>query len=255
MKSYLYESPVMDGSYDFSSANSYGREFYKNRIFTLLMQIYGPSLGDLIQKISRISSWLTGRGELVFDDMPLVCWRASVLNSIDYAPERYGKKAVLSVSFEVEPFSECIFDTADGPMIGMALPLSTPIPLETDKAFAFDTDTIRVINQGTTYARPTLIYEAENDYFTYLTVLCSGKMIELYEIPDTEKVIIDLKNHTVIDGEGNNLMMYFKGDFFELAPGENIIASESNAENMKTQVIYKPKFMYDFEWTGGEDDA
>ena len=44
MKSYTYDSPLTDGVYDFSSANSYGRAFYQNRIFTLIMQIYADDL-------------------------------------------------------------------------------------------------------------------------------------------------------------------------------------------------------------------
>lgn len=260
MKSYTYESPLMDGVYDFSAANSYGREFYRNRSFTLIMQVYAENLAELQHKISHISVWLTGRGELIFDDTPLVKWCASVLNGIDYAPEKYGRKAVLSVSFDVQPFSECIFDTADGPALDMPIMLDTAIPIDTEAALTFGTNTINVTNCGTWYVRPTLIFDVSESSgcFTNLSVECGGKQLSIGMVSSSynlKKIVIDLEKHTVKDGNGINLMKYVSGEFFELAPGKNTIKSAGNIAPFKTQVIYTPEFMYDFDADWGDESA
>lgn len=260
MKSYTYDSPLTDGVYDFSSANSYGREFYQNRIFTLIMQVYADDLTELQRKISRISVWLTGRGELIFDDTPFVKWNAAVLNSIDYAPERYGRKAILSVSFDVKPFSECIFDTSSGPALDMALSLDKAMPLDMNTALTFSTNTINVINCGTWYVRPTLIFDVSeySGSFTSLSVECGSKKLSIGGVSSSynlEKIIIDLEKQTVRDGKGTSLMAYFGGEFFELAPGVNTIHSAGNIAPFKTQVIYTPEFMYDFDMDWGDADA
>ena len=39
MKIQTYDSPYIDGEYDFSTANAYNREFYKNRVFKMNLQI------------------------------------------------------------------------------------------------------------------------------------------------------------------------------------------------------------------------
>ena len=38
MKIQTYDSPYIDGEYDFSTANAYNREFYKNRVFKMNLQ-------------------------------------------------------------------------------------------------------------------------------------------------------------------------------------------------------------------------
>ena len=70
----MFESPVMDGTYDFSAANSYGRAFYKNRVFVISMLIFADNICLLQEKLSEISLWLSGDGVLVFDDMESVEW-------------------------------------------------------------------------------------------------------------------------------------------------------------------------------------
>ena len=209
---------------------------------------------------SPVSVWLTGRGELIFDDTPFVKWNAAVMNSIDYAPERYGRKAILSVSFDVKPFSECIFDTSSGPALDMALSLDKAMPLDMNTALTFSTNTINVINCGTWYVRPTLIFDVSeySGSFTSLSVECGSKKLSIGGVSSSynlEKIIIDLEKQTVRDGKGTSLMAYFGGEFFELAPGVNTIHSAGNIAPFKTQVIYTPEFMYDFDMDWGDADA
>ena len=83
MKIQTYDSPYIDGEYDFSTANAYNREFYKNRVFKMNLQISAADLSELNNKITKITTWLMGRGELIFDDTPNVKWNASVIETID----------------------------------------------------------------------------------------------------------------------------------------------------------------------------
>lgn len=253
MKSYTYETPVMDGSYDFSQANYYGREFYRNRVFTLNMQIGADNLFELMRKISRVSVWLTGRDELIFDDMPLVKWSAAVINGIDYAPERRGKKAILSVSFDISPFSECIFDTENGPCLDSAVMLDDKIPLDILSVYKMTLNSLNdtvltVINPGTWYVRPMItIYPKKgtanfkmfmNDKFFMIST--GGIKLNTF--------YIDMENSTAYTEYGENIIKMCSGDFFEIAPGKNeiTVTADSSAYPLEFTFTFKPKFMYDF---------
>ena len=86
------DSPYIDGEYDFSTANAYNREFYKNRVFKMNLQISAADMSELNSKITKITTWLMGRGELIFDDTPNVKWNASVIETIDYNPKTTATK-------------------------------------------------------------------------------------------------------------------------------------------------------------------
>ena len=54
--------------------------------------------------------------------MPFVKWNVRVMDSVSYTPEHDGRKAVLSVTYKAEPFSELIFDALDGPCLDTEIP-------------------------------------------------------------------------------------------------------------------------------------
>lgn len=252
MKAKTYESDVMDGNHDFSCANAYGREFYRNRIFTVSVQVSGDELSDIIRKVSRISAWLMGKGELIFDDTPLVRWNARVVNTIDYVPERRGKKAVLSVSFEVAPFAECLFRVADGPILDSDICLDTDMSIDIPSQFYFQPheENVTVYNMGEWYARPVFTY-VSNEAISELGIECNGKTLLISGIPEERqavKIVIDFENYTVTDDVGN-LLNFVSGDFFELAPGGNEVNHICNASEYSLNVDYRAKYMFDF--TGG----
>ena len=58
MKIQTYDSPYIDGEYDFSTANAYNREFYKNRVFKMNLQISAADMSELNSKITKITTWL-----------------------------------------------------------------------------------------------------------------------------------------------------------------------------------------------------
>lgn len=254
MKSYTYETPVMDGSYDFSQANYYGREFYRNRVFTLNMQIGADNLFELMRKISRVSVWLTGRDELIFDDMPLVKWSAAVINGIDYAPERRGKKAILSVSFDISPFSECIFDTENGPCLDSAVILDSKIPLDILSVYKMtlksQSETVlTVINPGTWYVRPKIKIESKSGITNFkMTINDKSFMLNASGSKVVNTFYADMENSTVYTNDGENIINLFSGDFFETAPGKNeiTVSADSSAYPLEFTFTFKPKLVYDF---------
>lgn len=256
VKSYKYETPLMDGSYDFSASNPYGREFYQNRIFTLSLQIHAENIFELQKKISSISIWHRGSGELIFDDMPAVIWEATVLNSIDYAPERSGHKAILTVSFEVKPFSKAMFSTLNGPEIGYGIAIDSAVPLDMPMHMTFNTNTFTVKNIGSWYIRPVITLSSESYTFDIMTLSCGEKKISLKNIGSgINTIVLDMKRQTVTDGSGKSLMKYFSGEFFEIPPGECEITAAANFTGFKVTVDYIPEFMYDFYADWSEDDA
>ena len=249
LKSCVYDTPLMDGSYDFSAANSYGRAFYKDRTFVIIMQIFAEDIYGLQKKISRISSWLTGRGTLTFDDMPLVTWNASLSTGIDYAPELSGTKAVLTATFDVKPFSEAIFDTQSGVMLDCPLPLDTQMPLDISSYFTFTAPSdVEAINIGTHYVSPVIVFTQNTTGISSIYAECGGKRITVSGLGSSpQKIItIDTQKHTVTGSSLSNLMDHVTGEFPELAPGKNIIECGANVSPCGVQVIYTPLFMYDF---------
>ena len=101
VKSYTFEAAAVDGEYDFSEANEFAREFYKDRVIEVDIQAGAENLESLQRTLTRLSKWLIGRGDLVFDDIPHVIWDARIIDTVVYKPERDGRKTVLSVSFRV----------------------------------------------------------------------------------------------------------------------------------------------------------
>lgn len=160
VKSFFYGTPLMDGSYDFSAANAAGREFYDDRIFELEIQIGAGSLAELERKCAGAAAWLRGSGDLIFDSMPAVKWRGRFVSDMAFAPERRGKKAVVSAVFQSTAIGRAAFTTGDGIRLGDAVPLDSDIPLDMsayfEKRLMHGENTVDFINLGDFYVRPVL---------------------------------------------------------------------------------------------------
>ena len=167
MRDTVFTVPYMDGSQSTADKNPYGREFYGTRQFTVTMFLTAEDFSRLNKKLAKISSWLTGSGELIFDDTPLIIWDAKAAGSVDYAPERAGKKAVLSITFEVQPFGHLAWSINDGPEIGQeGIYLGDNIPLGPDEQSntvtlteSRTTGTINVLNYGDGEQRQWKLYD------------------------------------------------------------------------------------------------
>ncbi len=255
MKSYTFDSPLIDGMYDFSESNEYGHAFYNDRFFEVGLQVSADSLKALETKVSKIAVWLKGSGDLIFDDMPLVKWRARVVSELGFAPELRGKTTVMTVAFRAAPFSACVFDTADGPVIDSVIELGMNVPLDVpgrfiwtvtggESSYAAAEKTINVINTGNVYTRSVIrivgtvknISVARGDKTLLVKTSGSG-------------FIIDLKKKTVTDLSGQNAMTSVCGDFFELETGvSEITVSLYAIGEASVAVEYTPEFVYDFDF-------
>lgn len=97
VKENIVDLPYRDGGYDFSKANPFGREFYNDRIFTVTFNIYADNLAEMQRKLSLLSLWLCGEGELFL----MICHfqkAGKVSEEVIYMPEHSGRKAVMEVS-------------------------------------------------------------------------------------------------------------------------------------------------------------
>lgn len=234
-KSQTYETPIMDGEYDFSEANIYGREFYNNRTFQMDLKVTADNLIELQKKLSKLSAWLMGKGELIFDDTPLVKWSAHIIDTIEYKPE-HGKNAVLSVVFKVRPFANLIFNVADGPYLDDEIYLDDNIPLDISSYFTFKgtgTHSHKVMNIGEAPVRPIITVSETTDS---LSLSCNGHTITV-----SGDCVIDCKKQIVTEKNGS-LMSGVSGTFFELVSGENILIVTNTA---KIEISYEPRYFHD----------
>lgn len=251
VKSLTTDLTCRDGVYDFSASNPSGREFYSDRYFTVSIGIYAENISKIQEKLTDISLWLTGAGELIFDDMPLIIWKGKISDEIIYMPEHNGRKAVIDVSFRAEPFGYCVFGT-DGIVLDTDIYIDEMIPLEYEDLFDFTlsgSDDLRVLNFGDRPIRPVIS----------LTGNVEGIIMELGEkqlsFTASGDVSVDFDKQIVTDENGS---IGVSGEFFEFAAGENILHIEnSNTDSIQISVSYTPEFMYgthfgDVDWGDGD---
>lgn len=244
-KVYTYDLPGADGEIDMSECNEYGRTMYKSRLIEIELQISAGDLSELQRTAARIAAWLTGKGELIFDDSYGTKWDARVSSDISFAPELAGKKAVMSVVFKTD-MGKATFTTGEGVLLKDCISLDSNLPLDLAEKFKFSLsvgeNNIKIANVGDFYTKPIFRFSegAEN-----VTINCNGKRIIAEDIE--KDVIIDCERYIVTDSEGNNLLKKKQGSFFELAPGLNDCSVYVSGACEMT-VDYVPMTMYDFDF-------
>lgn len=255
MKDYTFDTPLMDGVYDFSEANEYGRAFYNDRFFEIQLQAGADNLRSLEKKISKLAAWIKGSGELIFDDMPLVKWNARVISEMCFVPERYGKKAALTAVFRVEPFGRCIFNTIDGPALNDPAELDDNIPIDVSGAFTWSLDggadeyklvsgNLSVVNMGNVHIRPVIKIAGDVKNIAFSN---GRKALEINTSGDG--FIVDFKKNTVSDMNGKSVMTSVGGEFFELGTQtENIAVSLYIKGSAVITAEYEPVFIYDCDF-------
>lgn len=237
-KSVTVDLPCRDGVYDFSRANPMGREYFYERVITVSISIMSESLEAMQNKLSAVACWLTGEGELIFDDMPYTVWNGRISDEIIYLPEHAGKTAVLEISFRVQPFSTSAF-SSEGPVLDFAVPIDANIPIGID---AYLTGTIsgsgsiNILNFGDRPVRPVIqITGAAED----IIINCGGKTLSFSVSGDA---VVDCENQNVSDSTGYKPV---NGEFFELQSGINTLHFEnSQTTALNIEVSYSPQFMY-----------
>ncbi len=252
-KSFTIDLPARDGVYNFSAANPWGREMYDGRVFIVTVNVFADNLFEMQNKLSKISLWLEGSGDLIFDDMPLTVWHARVSDEIIYMPENNGKNAVLEVSFTAEPFGFCIFDT-DGPLLGVELiKLDDEIPIGIDEVLTFTvtkTGTLHVLNFGDRNVCPVISITGNP---SNISLSLGDKTLSFFS---DGNVTADFEKQDVTNDSGR---IEVEGEFFELLPGDNEISVTSSATTaINLAVSYTPQYMYNTVLEGvdwGVNDA
>ena len=256
-KLYKYDLPLMDGSLDFTESNCFKRPFYKDRTHEMKIILTADSLEELGIKAAKIAAWLTGSGDLIFSDSELAVWHARVASNIAYTPERYGKKAELSVIFQASAVGEATFRIGEGIRLEDAIYLSSKIPLDMGKYFRkelqYGDNKIKFVNIGDFHVRPKLRFEGDMEN---ITITYGEKKIILERI--TGGVTVDLEKCTVTDNPGNEILSRMQGSFFELPPGRSEIEVFVSSPCV-LDIDYVPKTIYDFDFSdidwGDEEDA
>ena len=234
--------PYMDGSIDFSQTG--GRVFYKDKILEVVFHVKESDVNKRNKIIERFAAWLSGgKGELILDDMPMVKWIAYPVNTDDMqiSLSRLGK---CTVEFRCEPFNKFIYSTGEGiPIDSDILLLDSDIPIGWGEEFELSDgeNQITVSNDGSAYVRPVI--EVQGD-FSSISVTLRENTIK-YNTPFT-KIEIDCECFAVF-ADDKEATHNSKGDFLELAPGDNnIIISASGSGTVCFD--FTPQYFYDTQY-------
>lgn len=238
-KSFTMDLPCRDGEYDFSLSNPFGREYFYDRTFIVTLNLYAENLMKMQDKLTEISLWLTGRGKLIFDDIPFVVWQGKITDEIIYMPEHDGRKTVLEVSFRVKPFGTCIFGT-EGPILDTSLIcLDDKIPIGFDELYtlsAANGQNVRILNFGDRPVRPVI---GITGGAANMTLTMNDKKLTFSA---DGNAVVDCEKQTVTNSEGS---VSVSGEFPELAPGENILyIGNSNSNTLTLEISFVPQYMY-----------
>lgn len=248
----LLTLPSTDGSLDYSSANEYGRGMYEDRIFSVSLYMKADNIYDLQCGASRLATWLMGKGELIFDDMPDTVWNAAVYDEIDFVPESRGTKAIVTVNFRAEPFSHALFDVRDGIYLDSPIAIGAMVPLDFNAVLEMSADgnsnALEVFNYGSAPVRAKFIIEPSGEADT-TGVISLGDLLINYSFTSAAGAIeVDTEKYTVkqgaVDASGR-----VEGRFFELMPGRNtVVFGAGNVQGYTVKVSYKPRFVYGADW-------
>lgn len=245
----LFTVPLGDGVINLSADNRYRRPFYEDRIFEAELNITAGGIDALERKLSKIAAWLMGSGDLIFDDMPEIVWKAHVIESLNFTPQRGGHKTVLTAAFRTEPFGYYFLGSADDVLLGLDMVLESPVYLDWSGEFTYsvsdESESLSVYNAGTHYVRPKIKISSGND-FSIDSVLHGDRKIIFNNCTGLRDIIIDCENQTITNSGGDNLMTYAeKAEFFELEPGKNELTVNTSGTALRTVFFdYIPRFIY-----------
>lgn len=268
VKENIVDVPLRDGGLDFTAANEYGRAFYERRSFSVNLLITANDIYELERKASLVATWLSRGGELIFDDMPAVAWNARVVGGVDFVPERHGRKAILPVVFDAEPFSHGLFDVSDI-VLGGEIPLAAGVKLDSGVTTVWTLEseksaTIKVENEGTAYVRPKIQLSADAGLCDF-TVSIGGKSISFaaskFNYGTVTSAEIDMEKYTckasvIITGAeetaARDMSAYLSGDPLELSPGSNTVALKfAEEKTAAVRIKYNARFLYNDDYGGG----
>ncbi len=248
VKTALLDLPCRDGAYDFSKVNSLQRELFNERTFVMELSIAAENIYAMQNTLSALSLWLGGGGNLIFDDLPLVIWSASVSDEIIYMPEHGGSKAVIEASFRAKPFGRAIFDS-DGPVLGCEIRLGEKIPIGLKNIHTYTVSgsgTLTVYNWGDRPATPIIEITGAKGEVT-LSLGESSLSFTAAEI-----TLADFEKQRIEDADGGNITV--SGEFFEFPAGRSELLYTGTGTAV-IHICFNPGFMYNMntaamDWGG-----
>lgn len=258
VKNQTYGVPNMDGDYDMTEANEYGRAFYEDRVFEVTMHIYGDNLAELERKAAGIASWLTGKGLFKFDDMSS-SYNARVISNVAFTPERHGKKADVSVIFQSEAIGRADFDVSDGICLKNDVLLDSNIPLDMSgyftKQLSAGKNYIEFVNIGDFYVRPVFNFHGSKNVTLWIYSIDyipdfpdAGKKITVETNTGRSVVSVDFEKCEATDGFTPRLADQIQGKFFEFPPGISKVGIYTD-EKCTLYIKYVPRTIYDFDFS------
>lgn len=238
VKAFTADLPYRDGEYDFSASNPQCREHFYSRIFTISLTVTANNLSALQSKISKLSLWLHGSGDLIFDDIPLIVWRGKISDEVIYMPEHGGKVAQLEVSFRVNPFGKNIFGT-EGAVLDTPIRIGDAVPLTLSEKYIYTvtrSGEVNVINFGDRPIRPQIKIDGSAGN---VTMTLGDKSLAFTA---GGSVTVDFDKQTVTNKNGSVKVM---GEFFEFNEGGNMLKiTNSNSNTLTVTAEFTPEYMY-----------
>lgn len=256
-----------DGNLDYSEQG--GRLFYDDKIVEVEFVAIEDELRDTNLLISKVVRWLCGSwGDLIFDDMPLVKWRAKPISLSEVSTELY-RVGRFTVQFRCRPFNNLLFGSL-GAELDSFIPLDTRIPLDWGAGNVFDMDsvgtyTFKHTNLGDVAARPKIIIVGDTDTGSHtITIEINGtgftlKFPSAFPLNGGKTVVVDCEECIVMCGE-RDITAYLAAsdtdypDFPELQPGENTITVDTQITG-QLQLDYNMPYLYGSNDLRGDDDA
>lgn len=98
-----YTIPGKSGTLEFES------DLYEKREISMVLGLMKTETWEELRlKAREIAGWLTGYGQLIFDDEPDKAYEATVYNSIGIEQLMLLPKGTINIAFECQPFAESV---------------------------------------------------------------------------------------------------------------------------------------------------
>lgn len=267
-----------DGDVDLSDNNALGRALYENRKFSVDMLVTAADIYELQKALSTAANWLVGSGDLEFDDLPGIIWDATVADTVEYAPERYGKKAIITVDFIVKPFARDA-ESTDNVTLGSDFVLGSAVQIGLhaySQTLAAGGGSFSVTNALNLPVQPVIHWTRTSNTGETVTVTITKSIVETptkptnpFEVPfwSESKVVssltittdcidfyISTKDKLIVgradESSDYKVLIPDSGAFFELEPGTTYIGVSygDTAPKAVLTVDWTPRYLYGRDW-------
>ncbi len=238
--------PSKHGVYDF------GDNTNDVRVISVKFTYTEADLNSLRLKARAVAAWLSGEGQLIFDDEPDKYYQAKVYTSVKISDTAYT--AEFSVQFECQPMAQYVVSTGEDIILDSILPLNSDVLLKPVDNFKFNitSSPTEVIfeNWGTS----DINYKSQvgalskiiiTGSFVTFSITLNGKTLNYNEAVNNGTVTIDNVNCTVKLG-GVNKLSVVTGDlasFLKLVPGTNTATITGTGLNCSVLFDFIPLYI------------